>query len=62
MSSSSREIVEMLKGDGWLLVQGRGSHHHFIHPTKPGTIILPHPKTDLPKGTIRGILKAAGLA
>ncbi|WP_151810857.1 type II toxin-antitoxin system HicA family toxin [Acinetobacter bereziniae] len=39
----------------------RGSHHHFKHPTKEGLVTVPHPKKDLPKGTVKSILKQAGL-
>ena len=31
------------------------------HPTKPGLVTLPHPKRDLPNGTLRSIEKQAGL-
>lgn len=47
---SSREIMAKLKTDGWELVQIRGSHHHFKHPTKAGRVTVPHPKRDLPIG------------
>ncbi|MGP9679119.1 type II toxin-antitoxin system HicA family toxin [Halomonas sp. AOP27-A1-41] len=32
------------EADGWELVRIKGSHHHFRHPTKPGTVTVPHPK------------------
>ena len=31
------------------------------HPTKPGLVTLPHPKRDMPSGTLRSIEKQAGL-
>ena len=51
----------MIESDGWCLVGVRGSHHHFKHPTKPGRVTVPHPKTQIPLGTLNSILKTAGL-
>jgi predicted RNA binding protein YcfA (HicA-like mRNA interferase family) len=56
----SRGIIDKLKADGWVLVHVRGSHHHFKHPTKPGRVTVPHPKRDLPIGTLRNIYRQAG--
>jgi predicted RNA binding protein YcfA (HicA-like mRNA interferase family) len=57
----SRELIELLQTDGWQPQRTRGSHHQFVHPTKPGTITVPHPKKDLGKGLVRAIRKWAGL-
>ncbi|MCB9152767.1 MAG: type II toxin-antitoxin system HicA family toxin [Caldilineae bacterium] len=57
---TSREIIARLKKDGWILVHIRGSHHHYKHPDKPGRVTVPHPKKDLPKGTVRSIYRQAG--
>ncbi len=59
--TSSREIIELLKKDGWELSRVRGSHHHFKHQTKPGLVTVSHPEKDLPIKTIKSILKQAGL-
>ena len=56
---TSREIIARLKKDGWYLVHIRGSHHHFKHPEKSGRVTVPHPKKDLPKGTMRSIFRQA---
>ena len=57
-----REIVQMLKDDGWLLVRTRGSHHQYKHPTKPGLVTIPGNRNDeLAPGTLNSILKQAGL-
>jgi len=58
---NSRELIKLLKQDGWELVATRGSHHQFKHPSKPGRVTVPHPKKDLPKGTVDSVLKQAGL-
>nr|WP_298375157.1 type II toxin-antitoxin system HicA family toxin [uncultured Halomonas sp.] len=46
---------------GVIVTPIKGSHHHFRHPRKPGTVTVPHPKKDLKKGLIKGIRKQAGL-
>jgi len=51
----------MIEQDGWKEERITGSHHHYKHPTKPGLVTIPHPKKDLPKGTVNSILKQAGL-
>jgi predicted RNA binding protein YcfA (HicA-like mRNA interferase family) len=58
----SREVIRALKADGWRLVRVRGSHHHFQHPSKPGTVTVPHPENDVPHGTIKSISKQSGLS
>ncbi|UXY51997.1 MULTISPECIES: type II toxin-antitoxin system HicA family toxin [Pseudomonas] len=57
----SREVIEKIKEDGWYEVDVKGSHHQFKHPSKPGRVTVPHPRSDLPIGTVRSILKQAGL-
>ena len=57
----SKDLLKMLKNDGWYEVRTSGSHHHFKHPEKEGLVTVPHPKKDLPIGTVNNILKQAGL-
>lgn len=57
---NSRDIIRQLKDDGWVLKRITGSHHHFMHPMKPGIVTLPHPKRDLPRGTLRSIERQTG--
>lgn len=59
LERNSREILARLKRDGWEEVSQKGSHVKLKHPQR-GTIIVPHPKKDLPTGTARGIAKVAG--
>jgi len=49
----------MVEADGWVHVDTTGSHHHFKHPTKIGKVTIPHPKKDLPIGTVKSILHQA---
>jgi predicted RNA binding protein YcfA (HicA-like mRNA interferase family) len=58
---SSRELIRKLEADGWALVRVSGSHHHFRHGQKPGTVTVPHPVKTMKRGTQQAILKAAGL-
>ncbi|MFD2191694.1 type II toxin-antitoxin system HicA family toxin [Pistricoccus aurantiacus] len=57
---SSRELIKMLKADGWESVAVAGSHHQFKHPDKPGRVTVPHPRKDLPTPTICSIFRQAG--
>ncbi|MDR2913491.1 MAG: type II toxin-antitoxin system HicA family toxin [Tannerella sp.] len=57
-----REITSCIKRDGWYLVRQKGSHRHYRHPSKPGTVTIPgEPGDDLPPGTAKSILAQAGL-
>jgi len=43
-------------------VRTTGSHHHYEHPLKPNVVTIPVcPGDELPKGTLKSILKAADL-
>lgn len=57
----SREVIELIEADGWFEVAVKGSHHQFKHPTKKGRVTVPHPKSEIAKGTLHNILKSAGL-
>ena len=48
----SKKLIELLKGDGWVLSRTKGSHHIFTHKTKSGHICIPHPRKDLGMGLI----------
>jgi predicted RNA binding protein YcfA (HicA-like mRNA interferase family) len=57
----SRKLIKLLEADGWLEIGTTGSHHHFKHPSKAGKVTIPHPRKDLPIGTVRALLRQAGL-
>jgi predicted RNA binding protein YcfA (HicA-like mRNA interferase family) len=57
----SSDIIKQLEADGWALKRSKGSHHHFRHPTKPGTVTVPHPKKDVKRGTLKNIERQSGL-
>lgn len=57
-----REMLEILRRDGWFLVATRGSHRQFKHQAKPGRVTVPgKPSDDLPPGLLNSILKQSGL-
>jgi predicted RNA binding protein YcfA (HicA-like mRNA interferase family) len=57
----SADIISALKSDGWYQVAHEGSHVQFKHPTKPGRVTVPHPKKDIPIGTLKSIERQASL-
>jgi predicted RNA binding protein YcfA (HicA-like mRNA interferase family) len=57
----SRALIRILVEGGWREVRVAGSHHTFKHPERPLILTVPHPKKDLPIGTVNSILKKAGL-
>lgn len=57
-----RDVLRLLREDGWYLVRVRGSHRQFKHPTKPGRVTLAgHLNDDLSSGTLNSVFKQAGL-
>jgi predicted RNA binding protein YcfA (HicA-like mRNA interferase family) len=57
-----REVIKLLKADGWYPVAIKGSHQQYKHPTKPGRVtIAGHLGDDLAPGTLNSILKQAQL-
>lgn len=60
-SYSSREILKMLKKDGWYEVACVGDHHQFKHPTKKGRVTLRHPVKDLSQNDLKSIENQSGL-
>lgn len=57
----SREVIARIEAAGWVEVRQSGSHKHFRHPGKPGTATVPHPKADLPIGTLKSISRQTGV-
>ena len=57
----SKDVIKKLKKDGWEKVGQTGSHVQFRHPEKSGRVTVPHPKKDIPKGTLKSIERQSGL-
>jgi predicted RNA binding protein YcfA (HicA-like mRNA interferase family) len=56
----SADIIKRLKTEGWVKVGGKGDHEKFKHPDKPRHVVVPHPRKDMPFGTLRSIYRQAG--
>jgi predicted RNA binding protein YcfA (HicA-like mRNA interferase family) len=57
-----REVLKLLKADGWYKVPARGGHRQFKHPRKPGRVTVSGQMNDnVAPGTLNSILKQAGL-
>ncbi len=57
-----REVLRILKEDGWVIQRTRGSHRQLKHPTKRGTVTVSgNPGIEVPPGTLNSILKQARL-
>jgi predicted RNA binding protein YcfA (HicA-like mRNA interferase family) len=59
---TSLQLVRALKRDGWLPARQSGSHMTMRHQIKKGNVIVPiHPGVTIKSGTLKSILKQAGL-
>ena len=57
-----KELLRVLKEDGWEIVRTRGSHRQLVHTVKSGTVTVSgHPSDDVHPKTLRSVLRQAGL-
>jgi predicted RNA binding protein YcfA (HicA-like mRNA interferase family) len=56
------EVMAALRRDGWQVARQSGSHAVLVHATKPGNVPVPLHRRDLPTGTLRSIIRLAGLS
>jgi predicted RNA binding protein YcfA (HicA-like mRNA interferase family) len=56
-----QEIERIILQDGWTLKAIKGSHHQYVHASKPGKVTIPHHSGDIAMVIIRSILKQAKL-
>jgi predicted RNA binding protein YcfA (HicA-like mRNA interferase family) len=57
-----RDVIRLIERDGWQLIRTVGSHRQFKHFSKAGVVtIAGKGSLDVPPGTLRSILKQAGL-
>jgi predicted RNA binding protein YcfA (HicA-like mRNA interferase family) len=57
----SRKIIKILTENGWFQVAKVGSHSQFRHPDRKGRVTVPHPKKDIPIGTLKSIERQSGI-
>ena len=61
-SLKCREVVRILEKAGFAVVRFNGSHHIMVRDGHPNTVSVPvHKGRDIKSGTLRGIIKLAGL-
>ena len=58
MERNSKKIIQRLLADGFTLISIKGSHHKFRKADL--TVMIAHPKKDIPTGTAREIARQAG--
>ena len=57
-----RDLIHLLESTGWRLKTTKGSHRQFLHPKKGMVVTVPgQPGKDEPVGTLKAILRSAGL-
>jgi predicted RNA binding protein YcfA (HicA-like mRNA interferase family) len=57
-----RELIRLLESNGWRLRATRGSHRQFRHPQKGMVVTVPGQLgKDVPVGTLKAVLRSAGL-
>ena len=59
---SGKEVLQALQSGGFQITHTRGSHHYLRNPKATGLVTVPiHGNSTLPPGTLRSILRQAGL-
>ena len=55
-----REVLKILRRDGWVIVRQKGSHRQFHHPHKRGTVtVAGKPSTTLHPKIVSSIMRQA---
>lgn len=61
MPMTAREMLKLLKANGFEEISANGSHRKLYNRASNKTVILPYHSKDLKTGTEKAILKQAGL-
>lgn len=63
MPRKVKDMLKIIKKDGWVLSHQVGSHRQFTHPTKTGKVTISghRDSDDVPIQIEKSILKQAGL-
>lgn len=57
-----RQLLRLLRDDGWYIDRTRGDHRQLQHPSKPGTVTVSgHFRDDVHPKTLKSVLRQAGL-
>ena len=57
-----RQVIRALEKAGWRVVRQRGSHISLTKEGMPYIVTVPLHRRDLPRGTLRDIIRDSGLA
>jgi len=61
-SMTARDVIRKLKRAGFVFDrQAKGSHEIYYNPKTKRRVTVPNHPGDLPKGTLRAIIKQSGL-
>jgi predicted RNA binding protein YcfA (HicA-like mRNA interferase family) len=61
-SLTARQVIAALKRFGYFEHHQTGSHVALRHPQLPFRVVVPYHTGDVPRGTLRAIVKQAGLS
>jgi predicted RNA binding protein YcfA (HicA-like mRNA interferase family) len=57
-----RDLIKRVEQDGWRYLRTTGSHAQYKHDVKRGLVTIPAKAgKDVPVGTLKSILRQAGL-
>jgi predicted RNA binding protein YcfA (HicA-like mRNA interferase family) len=57
---TAKEVLRLLRDDGWRSVETKGSHVQLKHTAKPGRVTVPKHGGDIHPKTLNSIMKQAG--
>jgi len=57
---TAKEILKLLRKDGWIVHIQNDSHIQLKHPTKKGRVTVPDREGDLKRNTVFAVFKQAG--
>jgi predicted RNA binding protein YcfA (HicA-like mRNA interferase family) len=57
----AQKVIKILERKGFVLRRIKGSHHLYYHPELKRRVVVPVHGRDLPIGTLKEILKQAGI-
>jgi len=58
---TSQQVIKILEKKGFVLDRSKGSHRIYFHPDTRRRVVVPFHRKDLPQGTLREILRQAGV-
>ena len=62
MNKKVKQVIDLLEANGWLFIGTKGSHHKYYKKGAKRPIIVPgNMNDDLAEGTLKSILREAGL-